>query len=299
MSERGYVTMLNKLRFDTFVREAEKLGEGATTEQLRDIATTINILSGRGNLGRFAEAGPVLNGIFFAPRFAISRFQAPLRVAMGSASARKLTAQALVSYASTVSAWLAMADLAGVGEVEWDPRSSDLGKLRIRGTNTRIDPWMGLQQPVVLVSRLISGQTKTTATKELRELDPGLVIQRFFETKLHPSPRAVLDIRRGEVFGGEDVLAPSPLGIPNIAYETFVSLFIDDVVEAARDMGPGSAIWTIPYSFFGGRIQTFGEEDQPARRPQQRVRLNPRRRVNRRTIQFPSGRTGTVEEEVD
>lgn len=255
-SERAYVTMLNKLRFETFVHEATKLGEAATLDDFQSIAKTINVLTGRADLGRANEAISLLNGVFFAPRFAVSRFQAPLMVLQGNPQARKLAAQALVSYASTVIGMLSLADIAGVAEVEWDSRSSDFLKFKIRGSNTRIDPWAGLQQPVVLVSRLIAGQYKRLDTGTVQKLDAGRAITLFLENKLAPSSRILLN--RGEGFRGEAPLDPSPIPkVPRVVFDNLVFIFVQDIAEAWQEGNPLVTMIAAPLSALGVGVQTF------------------------------------------
>jgi hypothetical protein len=255
-SERAYVTFLNKLRFDTFTHEAQKLGPGAKTDDLKSLAKTINILTGRGDLGKFTEASQVLSGLFFAPRFAVSRFQVPITLATGSSASRKLAARSLVSYASTVTAMLALADISGTANVDWDPRSSDFGKARFG--KTRIDPWMGLQQPAVLVSRLASTKTRTLNTREVMGIEAGTAIQRFFESKMTPSMRLLLN--RGEGFGGEPALGESPVPkVPRVVFDNFVPLFLQDLLEAIGEHGAPGAV-AGPIAFFGMGAQTFGTD---------------------------------------
>ena len=275
-SERAYVTMLNELRFGKFVEEAEKLGASATTEQLKTLANTINVLTGRASLGQFNEASTILSGIFFAPRFAVSRFLAPAQVAVGSAASRKLAARALGSYITTVTSMLALADISGVGEVEWDPRSSDFLKLKIG--NTRFDPWAGLQQPVVLVARLLSGQTKTLDRGQVKKADTGWTIWNFFENKLQPPSRLL--VNRGEGFGGTKPFDESPIPIiPNVVYDNFVFLFMQDTLEAMRDDAVVGAV-ALPLSILGVGVQTHqGKPAQPVRfKSLQKKPLKPVRR---------------------
>ena len=255
-SERAYVTMLNEVRFYTAVAELEKLGGKATLKQVKDISKPINILSGRSTLGKFQNAGAILNGVFFAPRFAVSRFQTFTMPFAGDAAARKLTAQALASYAGTVLSMLALADLSGVGKVEWiDPRSSDFLKLRFG--NTRIDPWAGLQQPVVLAARLATGTSKTIPEGDLKGLNAYDAIARFFENKLSPSARALLN--RGQGFSGEAPTDKSPIPyMPRVAFDNFVFLFVQDIAEAMKEHGPGGAAAVAAPAVLGLGVQTFG-----------------------------------------
>lgn len=162
-SNRAYITVLNNLRADSFDQlkaRLESKGKPMTQKELEAIANYINVATGRGNLGALSKYAEGLATIFFSPRLMASRFQLLMGQPLwrGSARTRALIAQeyarALGSYAIIASLGL----LAGA-TMELDPRSSDFGKLKFG--NTRVDFLSGLVQPLVFMSRLVTGEKKT------------------------------------------------------------------------------------------------------------------------------------------
>ena len=112
---------------------------------------------------RFAVQG--MSDVFFAPRWMISRFSMALGLPLFTApkGVRKQIAMHYVNYVIAYSAIMALAAFVYGDEdeppVEWDPTSTDFGKLQIG--NTRLDMMSGLSQPIVLMNRLLWGSRKT------------------------------------------------------------------------------------------------------------------------------------------
>src|SRR5690606_18698368 len=98
--------------------------------------------------------------VFFAPRLVASRFQLVLGQPFygGTARTRKLIAQEYAKFLTGIGLVYLLSGLMGA-ELEFDPRSSDFGKIKVG--NTRIDPLAGISQVTVLLYRLGSGQIKT------------------------------------------------------------------------------------------------------------------------------------------
>ncbi len=84
-SERAYLVYLNKLRADVF-DNVVRSNPDATVEQLEGVAQFINYATGRGDLGMLEKAAPLLNNLFFSPRFFVSRFQTAYLGAKGVAA---------------------------------------------------------------------------------------------------------------------------------------------------------------------------------------------------------------------
>lgn len=189
-AERAYVTMLNKLRFDVMddmVRQAEaSLGRGLDESELDHIANFINWATGRGPLGKAEAFAPLLNGMFFAPRFATSRFALPAQGLVSAvtgipgapfvnpalAQTNRRMARSLAMYVGSGLAILKLAELGGA-EVSSNPTSSDFGKIRLG--KTRIDIWGGFQQVSRLTAMMITGYTTSPTTGEVFELGSEFV----------------------------------------------------------------------------------------------------------------------------
>ena len=210
-SELMFGTAINQMRmrvagatldnWDEAAREASRQGVPNPVEQesVDTLIDAVNVFTGRGNLPAFLtgrQGSRWLAAIFWAPKLAVSRFQAPLigvrglgelglsgmaRVTKASpdsllsrvanspgARARKEMAKDLVAFVTTGTTILAALEKFGVAEVETDPRSSDFGKGRIG--NTRFDFWGGYQQPARYVWQAATGTQKRLSGENKGEL---------------------------------------------------------------------------------------------------------------------------------
>jgi hypothetical protein len=150
--------------------------------------------------------------VFYSPRHAISRFQVlsgqPFWGA-GTWKTKKLIAQQYAKYAIGMGAVYGLAKLVlgKEAEIEKDPRSSDLGKIKIG--RTRIDPLAGLSQSAVMPWRLLTGEAKSPGTGEVKDLrGPGhkfkdptsiKVAGQFVRNKLTPLAGEVSDFLAPEL----------------------------------------------------------------------------------------------------
>jgi len=180
-SGRAYVTFLNKLRADTFDASlnsfARRKGTGLSMEEMKSLARYINITTGRANLG-----ASNLSDYLFAPRWVVSRFATVLGTPMRhqrdykgkivNPISPRMRAHIAYQYARFAIGFVTLYGLAALafggdddGEPFWelDPRSTDFGKLRIG--NTRLDMLAGLSQPIVFMSRMLSGGKKNSKSE--------------------------------------------------------------------------------------------------------------------------------------
>ena len=285
-SNAAYAAFLNKARWDTWKDNLKRLGPDATEDQIRDLANNINILSGRGASVTGEKLGAILNGMFFSPKYAMSRIQVPYRLIRQAATgdvfdvslrgARvlkrdadgKLTPAAQLSqmiardvlgYTAGVMGMLSLARASGVIDVELDPRSSDWGKAVIAGTNIRVDPWAGLQQPMRTLAQISMQGRKQLHTGEIKDVDIADAVTTFVESKSHPSLSALLDLYSGRTFTGDD---PTVLGT---FVQSFTPMFIQDMVEIhqAEGLSPrmlgvaplglfGMSVYNIPNKYSSG-----------------------------------------------
>jgi hypothetical protein len=275
-SERAYVTFLNKQRMDmfaTFMETLTKNGE-PTLQEAQAIANFVNMATGRGNLGSLEKAAVPLNTIFFAPRYVASRFQllynavaAPVKGVVGPKELRRVNRMIAGEYARYLVGLMALYAMAeGLGEVfgkqvdiEWNPTSSDFGKIRIG--NTRLDPLSGVSQVTVLLSRVVSGQTKSTTTgmtTKLRGTDKGFnkstvgTIGRFLRTKLSPLFGTIGNVIEGETIVGEEVTPVS----------TFVNLTVPlslrEIKDSIQEQGLATGTAVSMLAILGMGVQTYG-----------------------------------------
>ncbi|MCR4341435.1 MAG: hypothetical protein NUW01_16280, partial [Gemmatimonadaceae bacterium] len=250
-SERGYVTFLNKIRadtFDSFANSRIKAGiTGKELEQdLQQMASWVNIATGRGAMprGQVGEALTVLaNRGMWAPRLAISRFEAPvqaLRPGITSAVRKQMIRDYVAFFGAATSA-LTLLEVTGVATVNLNPTSSDFGKAKIG--NIRLDPWAGEQQVATFLSRMANAAAKG-------EIDTFHKIGwKFLRTKFDPAVGALVDVYFGENVIGERV-SPSSLK------EKLIPLYLQDMWSAFQEEGVRGALTVLP-GFFGVGTQTY------------------------------------------
>lgn len=244
-SEAAFVGFLQRQRadiFDKYIDMAQKSGVELTDKELASIGKLVNGLTSRGSLGKYESAGNLLNNIFFSPRLLKSHFEVlgghVITGAGGSNFVRKQAAKNLVKIVSGTAAVLALADAVRPGSVEWDPRSSDFGKIKIG--NTRFDVSGGMGSVATLASRLVTLSKKSSTTGDVSPLTgqgfgaaTGLdVVENFFENKLSPVAGVARDILRGETFQGDK---PTPA---RIAGSLITPLIFQNLSQLK---GPGSA----------------------------------------------------------
>lgn len=271
-SERHMITHLNLMRVAAFDQFLES-NPNATQEELKAWANYVNVASGRGDLGRAAAFGTELATVIFAPRFAVSRFQAPYMLLkhMKHPRVRKEIAKDMAAFVGLGTTALALAGLAGAA-VGYDPRDPDFGKIVLG--NTRVDIWAGFQQPARLVTRLALGITDRTGItgsdllKEEKEFDPLEMVGRFAAFKLAPSITLPVELARGKTAVGED---RTPL--QSIA-GTLLPLMVEDTIDAYRNDGFGAAAGTGLGTFFGLGINTYDNSERKAKVEARRRRAN-------------------------
>lgn len=271
MSERAYTGFLNKLRADTFddlVSKYNKAGIDLTKnpKALHDIAKYINNATGRGDLGKFTQAAPILNSVFFSPRLIASRVRMlnPATYIQLDPIVRKEAIKSLVSFGSIATTVASLAAMAGA-DVETDPRSSDFAKIKVG--NTRYDILGGFGQYLTLGARLASNE-KVTAKGKVQELGKGFgvdtrldVLEKFFTNKFSPIAGFVRDYLEGKDPVGKKFSAEDSI------VNMFIPMFFQDAAELIEEEGAAGIPMSIP-GFFGVGMQTYDansprEDEEP------------------------------------
>jgi hypothetical protein len=264
-SQRAYTVFLNRLRADSFDAMVANLKKGSvpTPQEVAAVAGFINIATGRGDLGKFNQAGTMLNTVFFAPRLVASRFQIlagyPYFTASGRTKALVLREYAkFFAGAALVYALGILAQDDDDEPVETDPRSSDF--LKIRFGDTRVDPLSGLIQATVFVSRLASGEKKTAkgAIVPIRgEKVPyggdttTDVTKNFLRSKLSPIVGSVFNVLEGRNVVGESTDALEELK------RMVIPMSFGEAKETLEAQGIPEATALIILQLFGMGVQTY------------------------------------------
>jgi len=255
-SERAYVIYLNKIRMDVFASYCRAWeGTGKTREDYNSLARAINVMTGRGSLGKLKGLGPILNAGLFSPRYQISRVMVPVEFVRATPAVRKMMAKNIVAFVATnctiLTLWVLADDDASV---ELDPRSADFGKLKVG--NTRLDFWAGFQPYFRLVVNLITGIRKSSTTGKLTEVQRDQLLSQFARTKFSPVMGLASDILRGETFMGDE-LSLEPESVREQAFQRLVPMFVQDMIEAVLDAGLAGGLLALP-GMFGVGVQTYG-----------------------------------------
>lgn len=227
-SSRGFTGYLNYVRFSRFtdlLNAARLTGEdvrlGSST--VRDLAKVVNDFTGRGALGaddKYANLGPLLNTVFFAPRkisatiemFNPYNYLSPtISLTARNAAIRQMSGSLIAT-----GAVLGIATAMGA-KVDMNPISSDFAKINIGGE--KLDLTGGNAIYLRLLARITTGQEITSSGK-LTDLGEGYkavsraqLMGQYIRGKLSPVAGMLADYLYGS----------DPIGRPF------------DVTEEARD----------------------------------------------------------------
>jgi len=238
-SERGFITYLNQLRFNSYkAARASMVAQGAGEAELKQLAKFVNLASGRGELPKSIDQyAPLLNSVFFSPRLQASRIELPFVLGKMLFSdkpyMRKEAAKALTTFLGGGAALLALINESGVGKVETDPRSSDFAKIKIG--ETRFDIWTGYAQYARFIAQMLTGEQKQAfgnMTKKER-LD---TVARFLQSKSSPALGLMLDLLKGEDYVGAPI-AQDTEGLRQTLIKKMAPLTLQDLLEAAEQDG--------------------------------------------------------------
>ena len=259
-TERAYVEGGNLLRmwlFDKIASEWENTGKSAKDYQ--DLAHVVNIITGEGDariIKSMGKLAPAVNALFFAPRFAISRFQAIYELANPrlSNAARKVLAAQVVKFVALNSGILAVASqIPGLHIGSINPQSTDFGKIRYG--NVTLDFWGGYSQIARIVAQGIAG-TKLSMTGKKLDVERIDIVSRFLRSKLGPIPAYIVDNLTGTTFAGKDTTSMTADEKSNAVLQMLAPLFIQDTADAIVNQGLGGALLAAPASFLGVGVQT-------------------------------------------
>jgi len=230
---------------DQLVAHAEKAGRDTSDpELLKSIGTYVNSLTGRGDLGRVEGFAKAFNNLFFSPRFFKSNLDFLTAHAFDRAMDPLLKRRArmnLLKAIAAVGSGLAVAKAINPDSVDFDPRSSNFGKIKVG--NTRVDVTAGMSSILTLAARELSQSSKSSTSGRVTELDSGSyagpttmsVFGDFLQNKFAPFPRTVLGLRKGENFDGEPMDLSSVEGIKNTAVDLLAPIPVTNTIELAKD----------------------------------------------------------------
>lgn len=260
-SEAAYKNFMLRTRADLFDKYAEIADK--TGADLTGIGEMINSLTGRGHLGSLERGADTLNNIFFSPRFLKSHIDLLTAHSLDkniSPYVRKQAALNLLKTISGIAGALTLANAVAPGSVEWDPRSSDFGKIKIK--NTRFDATGGMASVATLASRLIRNSTKSSLTNKIKPLNSGEygsktsgdVIMDFFNNKLSPAASLIRDLLNRHDRDG------APLSLKKVALDTVTPITISTYQELKKDPNSADNLIAMIADGLGISTNTYSKE---------------------------------------
>lgn len=265
-SDTAYTAFQQRTRADLadkYLEIAQRSGVDLTSKkELRAIGKFVNSLTSRGDLGRTGErAAKVLNNVFFSPRLLKSnidvltahQFQRGV-----TPFVRKRAARNLLQIAAGSAAALKLASEVTGGKNEWDPRSSNFGKVKIG--DTRFDLSGGMGSIITLGARIAKLSSKSSTTGEIKALNSGEfgasttldTIYNFFENKTSPAVSVMRDVLKGEDFDGNKPTVTS--SVKNLV----LPLIIANYQELKDNPRASSLLPTMIAESLGISVNTYG-----------------------------------------
>lgn len=213
---------------DKIIAKAEESGINALNpDEAKGLGTLVNSMTGRGSIGKLAAAGDNVNAAIFSLKFLKSNFDTLTMHRFGYAIenektrsfVRKEAATNLVKIVGSIGAIMMTSNMLAPGSVNFDPRSSDFGKLKFG--NTTIDVTGGMAGMVSLVARLFPwsehdgvmgswSQSQSGKWSNLRDPQFGMTsgmdaINNYWEGKVSPLIGMIRDYYKGQNFQGQKV----------------------------------------------------------------------------------------------
>ncbi len=268
------VWLLWNLKYDTLLREAEKVGSGQVklkageavdiVKELGDFQVFLGDAIQRARLPGKGELAPFFSGFFFAARSKLARFLFPRHLI--GLTVRKVDGKVKVGFNPRIMKeawrdWLSMVALIGgveflgawlgLWDLEDDPRNAEFMSIRIG--KMRIDPWTGYRQFVVLYARLVTKTGVSSVTGAEYDINPIGAMTSFIRTSAAPLLSTLLDFWTGRNFLGVAV----ELTNGKQWLERVLPFLVQDVWDAFEEEGwRGAAIAAVP-GIYGEGVQTY------------------------------------------
>jgi hypothetical protein len=255
-SDRMWVTALNSMRSNLFYQYME-LNPTASNQEITEILDHIGNLTGRGRGkagGKFEKFAPELAAVFWTPRLFLGTFKT-FTDPITKPHIRKIAAGDLIQATGFLLGILGLASLIPGWEVEFDPRSTDFGKIKIG--NTRIAFFGRHTQMIRVTAQILLAKKKATSTGRIHSRKRLKIAAHYLRSKLSPPAGVAVDITTGKTFLGQRTEWGEPAFTTKYIYEHIAPMFLQDVVDAARYQGIGTALWTSPLGVHGVGMQTY------------------------------------------
>jgi uncharacterized small protein (DUF1192 family) len=268
----GSAIRMRKGILDLLVKNAAKNGVEITDSWLSAQGKMINSLTARGALGRFGEGG-VVRLVLWAPRMIKGNFDV-LTMHMGGAglehpAARLEAAKNLSKIVAEMATIMLIANALKPGSAEYNPQSSDFGKIKVG--NTRFDFTGGAGSMVVLAARLITNGRKMAETGAIKPYGAKYgqpsrfdAIINYLANKTNPPTRLFVDLLRGKNFRGQ------PFSWPTAGFRLVMPITAQNAWQLKDDASADAVVGVIADGF-GISANTY-QMDKPEKRYETFVR---------------------------
>jgi N12 class adenine-specific DNA methylase len=281
----GYLDTQRVLRYLDGVEMLKAKGlefNQANKQAYVEMADVINTFTGRGSIGRLNP--DVLTKIFFSPRnwSSVIKTATPYAFyhfgkkragaeAWKPSVAQKMALADFSKFVGLTASIVALAALALNGDdddetkVELDPRSTDFGKIKIG--STRIDPWGGRIQQIVLISRLMNGNVKNSYGEVIPIGTPyksptgAELLFQMATNKLAPSASILYKHLSAKVdsHGNKVDTFGEPYSLTGTLTENLYPIYWETLSELAKDDITVLDGVLAAYSFFGGGVNVYDQ----------------------------------------
>lgn len=284
-SEVAYNAFAQNLRLSIYKKQmalAQDMGKEVPENYGKNMAKMVNSLTGRGGFGSLEPASNVANVAFYSLRFLKSNVDTlllhpaglgvggTLDAALGKEGAR-VASEAQVKAATNLAkivigtaGVLATAKALKPDSVDYDPRSSNFGKIKIG--DTRFDVSGGMASIVELASQLATSSTKSSTTGVITKLNTGdyggqtqlSVIYKFLQNKASPVGGVALDKLQNKDHNG------NPFSLKTEAKTLVTPLGVKNYQELKSDPNSANILAAVLADTFGIAANTYGKSNKNA-----------------------------------
>ena len=267
-SEVAYDGFAENLRLGIYkqqMRLAKDLGQDMGEKFGKNMAKEVNSLTGRGGFGAQEGIAEKANLAFYSLRFLKSNVDTlllhPTGIGIGGVGsvAQKTAAKNLIKIIAGTAAILGTADALKPGSVDFDPRSSDFGKIKVG--DTRFEVTGGMDGLVTLAARLAKQSTKSSTSGAVTKLNTGAyggqtefdTVLDFLSNKASPAGGVLVDKLKGTTPSGQKTTAKGE------ALKLVTPLNVNNFVELKNDPNSANILSAMISDTFGISTNTYGK----------------------------------------
>ena len=228
---------------------------GHPPEHFMHVGKMYNSLTGRGSVEWLKTNMPVMQQLFYATRWGVSKVEPYLRMAappipgvawtQAPLEVRAEYAKNLVGIYGLIAGAIGLGVAAGIWDSDGDPRSTNFGKVRFKGTSTWVDLTAGAGPVIRFLARIAPtqrsdgswGGTRKTPSGHYVVSDMGDELLMFTRTQMAPWPGMVFDFIKGADPTGRSRDITKPEDIGDALFRMIGPLSWHDIGEAVFQAG--------------------------------------------------------------